>query len=204
MGKKGADFFADHRRGRAARDAAFTLTEMMVVLVIIGVISALSLPYMGRDRKSLEAREFAGELAKTLQVARQTAVSERLPIRAFIFRDRIELRSHLNGATPGAPTVEPTVADPVLRVVLARTATEVVDVRAAAAPVPTAQVLSTTTPAIIDFRTQGQMEFDGQPDSSSAFIFVRKSDVPVGVRNRLFRVDVRALTGHVAVRQGWD
>ena len=65
-------------------------------------------------------------------------------------------------------------------------------------------MLSTTASAQIDFNSQGQMQFVGQAPMTSAFIFVRNTAMPVGVQNRLFRIDVRGLTGHIAVRNRWD
>ena len=74
----------------------------MVVLVIIGILASLSVPRFRRDRVTREGFEFANEIARGFQHARYQAIAERLPIRAFVFSDRVEFRSAVPGATPGA------------------------------------------------------------------------------------------------------
>jgi prepilin-type N-terminal cleavage/methylation domain-containing protein len=188
---------------RVATDGGFTLTEMMIVLVIVGVLSAVATPYMARDRKAAYGREFAAEVAREMQHAHVQAMAERLPIRTFIYRDRIELRSWVPGANPGDAPRAPTTTDPVLRTITARLGVDVYDVLAGATPVPVAPVLTAAAGAKLDFNSQGQMQFVGQPPMTSAFMFVRNSAVQSNHPDAYCRIDVRSLTGYVAQRTGW-
>lgn len=57
------------------RQKGFTLIELIIVLVIIGIASGLIGLYIGSNR--LELRTFAKEMAATLRYARNHAVSEK-------------------------------------------------------------------------------------------------------------------------------
>jgi prepilin-type N-terminal cleavage/methylation domain-containing protein len=190
-------------RSRLATDAAFTLTELMVVVVIVGVLSALATPYLARDRKAALGSEFASGITRELQRSRVQALAERLPVRAFVFKDRVDLRSWVQGTTPGAAPRAPTVTDPLLKSVKTKTGVDVYDVKATPTPAPAAAVLTSTSSVQIDFNTLGQAQMVGQPPLTSAYVFIKNSAVRTNHPDAYFRIDVRALTGYVSVRSGW-
>jgi type II secretory pathway pseudopilin PulG len=176
----------------------------MVVLVIVGVLSALATPYLAKDRKASAGREFASEVVRELQRARQQALAERLPIRAFIYRDRVELRSWVPGARPGDPQRAALTSDPISRKIMTPSGVDVYDVLITATPLPGSLVLTTTAGAQLDFNAQGQMQFVGQALMSPAFVFIRNSNVKSSHVEGFFRIDIRSLTGYVALRTGWN
>jgi len=184
--------------------AGFTLTELMVVVGIIGVLAAVASPYMAKDRKATLGAGFGAEIVRELQRVRVQALAERLPVRAFIYRDRVELRSWVPGARPGdAPRVALT-SDPLLRSIPAPGDVDVYAVLSTALPAPGAPLLSTSAAAQVDFNAQGQMQFVGQAPMTPAFVFIRNRNVKDSHQDAFTRVDIRSLTGYVAMRSGWN
>jgi prepilin-type N-terminal cleavage/methylation domain-containing protein len=53
----------------------FTLTELIIVLVLIGVLSALALPSYIQWRQSLVARETARDIVNILRLAKSVAIN---------------------------------------------------------------------------------------------------------------------------------
>jgi len=62
---------------RRSRQAGFTITEMMVVLVIIGLLAAVATPSLTRDSTARKGRDFANMVAQRLQRAHLDAMNLR-------------------------------------------------------------------------------------------------------------------------------
>lgn len=182
------------------RAGGFTLVELMIVLVIIGIMSALATPLLTRDQQTDAGRAFASQIARELQKVRSEAISSRLTVRAYAFADRVEFRSYKLGATPGAAPVVPDVTDPLLGSVKAKAGVVIWNAVAPTASAPTAAVLTATTSAQIDFQSRGTAQLVGAPVPSSAVLYIKNTNLPNGTEYASYRVDVTALTGFVTVR----
>jgi prepilin-type N-terminal cleavage/methylation domain-containing protein len=185
------------------RQAGFTLVEMMVVLIIIAVLSAMLAPRLTRNRQAQDGREYASGVANQLQRLRMEAISSRLPMYAFVYSDHIDLRTATPGATPAAAPVAPTSSSAILRTITADPRVTILDVNNTAGT-PSA-VLSTSVSKTLVFSTLG-VGFIGPTAPSTptpVYLYVDNANIPSAHPDRHYRIDVAGLTGFVELRNTW-
>ena len=179
------------------------MVEVMVVVVIIAILSAIAAPRFTRDRVAADGREFANELARELQRSRIEAIASRMPIYAFVYADRVEIRSAKPGATLIAPVVAPTTSDPILRVIRPKQRITSLDLTNTIAT-PSANLTTSVNKQIV-FSTMGGA-FIGPTaplNPTPVYLYVDNANAPSSHPERKFRVDISAMTGYVQLRTGW-
>lgn len=204
---------------RRASDAGFTLSELMIVLVIMGVLAAMGGPRLMRDRNEDAGAEFASAIARDMQRSRMEAVSDRRPIRVFFHDDRVEIRRFKPGATPSARFLAPGLTGDDsfrLRTIRPRPGIiirDVIPLSAAPATPSFGTAPSAANPKCVDLGTLGNATYMGAPvwpppspnanADRNIYIYIENTKLPAAHAERRMRVDVQFLTGFVQMRSGW-
>jgi prepilin-type N-terminal cleavage/methylation domain-containing protein len=86
-----------------ARRAAFTLIEMLLVLVIIAILAGLTLPHIRGHTESVAIKAAAYQLMQDLSIARQKAISQRGTVAVVFLTDAVFDMTQVNPSLATLP-----------------------------------------------------------------------------------------------------
>jgi len=184
------------------RDTGFTLTELMVVVVIISLLAALSTPLFTRDNNARRGRDWAKVVAQLLQRARFQAMGDRANIHVMLSRTQVDM---FREDSPGTYTLLSSTPGPVA----AGTQTVAIwDAKVTnLTSLPEAQVLPTagnaapTAPGSNDivFTSVGNATtFSDKTTPASWRVFLRNELLPSIHPDASFVINVTGLTGFIS------
>lgn len=91
---------------QATRASGFTLTELVLILVLIGILAVVVVPRL--DIRGFERRAFATELVNALRYAQKTAIGTGCPVQATVDAAADRYSLSYTGAGGGACGSGPT------------------------------------------------------------------------------------------------
>jgi prepilin-type N-terminal cleavage/methylation domain len=181
-------------------DSGFTLTEVMVVVVILSLLAALSTPLFTRDNTARKGRDWAKVVAQILQRARFQAMGDRANIHVLLYRTRVEMYRQNGTGLATTYTLLSTIAGPAADVPPGTVA--IWDARSDGA-VPTAKVLADTTVALpvppaprpndIVFTSLGSTM-----GNANWRVFMRNELLPAINPDASFVINIGGLTGYIS------
>jgi prepilin-type N-terminal cleavage/methylation domain-containing protein len=194
---------------RRRAQAGFTLTELMVVVVILSLLAAVSTPLFTRDNNARKGRGWSHVVAQTLQRARFQAMGDHANIHVLLYRTHIETYRE-NVPTPSSPTTTYTLltsipgplADSAQTVAIwdARTNTTAPTTK------NSTDLEATPGPPVEGSPRNNEIIFTslgGTVGTKNWRIYIRNELLPTAHPDASFVIDVGGLTGFVTENDKW-
>jgi prepilin-type N-terminal cleavage/methylation domain-containing protein len=147
-----------HRRVRRTASAGFTLVELVVVVGIIGIMAAFSLPQIGKFIRNYRVRGATQQVATEINAARNRAITKNVNLGVvFLTRSATTYQWVVEdgtGSGVGRSTTRPTLDTTVLGTA-ATGAGRVVEQTSPVYPLPPTVQFSTTCPTVPTLATGG-------------------------------------------------
>jgi prepilin-type N-terminal cleavage/methylation domain-containing protein len=185
--------------------AGFTITELMVVVVILSLLAALSTPLFTRDNNARKGRGWSQTVAQMLQRARFQAMGDHANMHVLLYRDRIEMFREEIPTPPSTTTTFTLLAStpgPIASSSGAKTVA-IWDARTDTTA-PTAQNTNLTgasSPPVAGTPKANEIIFTsmgGTTTSSNWRIYIRNELLPSAHPDASFVINVGGLTGFIS------
>jgi prepilin-type N-terminal cleavage/methylation domain-containing protein len=179
--------------------AGFTLTEMMIVVVILGLLAAVSMPMFGRDNAARKGRDYVRQVAQVIQRARFQAMSDRRNMHVQFYRARVDVYAEDPPGTYALLSSLPSPVDATAETVA------IWDLLPAASAAPSAQSTNLTG-AVANPSPPGDANdliftpLGGTQDNGSYTVYIRNELLPAGHPDAGFSVTITGLTGYVSTQ----
>jgi prepilin-type N-terminal cleavage/methylation domain-containing protein len=183
-------------------DAGFTLTETMVVVVILSILAAISTPLLVRDNTARKGRTWANTLAQILQRARFQAMGDRANIHVLFHRTRIDVYRRDNPIPPATAFSYPLLSSTPGPVADDTSATVAIWDANTTHTAPTGRVLGNETQVpVTNAPAANEIIFTplgAAHDNASWWIYIRNEILASNHPDASFMITVGGLTGHVS------
>lgn len=182
-------------------DAGFTLTEAMVVVVILSLLAAISTPLFTRDNNARKVRGWANAVAQTLQRARFQALGDRSSVHVLLYRTRIDMYREETPIPPSTTTTFTLLSSILGPVADGSTTVAIWD--SLQTTVPTGQntaLQATPTEPVVGSPKHNEITFTATGSTlgfTSYRVFIRNELLPSNHPDASFVINVGGLTGYI-------